>query len=168
MLCFILISRLTPNIVCLFVFLSSLSIKTNKNLNYLQKQIKIIIISCDTQQAVFTLFKATGFSVLNIECTFRVCLFVCFWGDSLQWVRASSFTRFLDHIQRRTTLSRTPLDEWSARCKDLYVKTHNTHSRQTSMPPPGFEPTISAGERLQTYALDRAATGTGNMKINSQ
>ena len=30
------------------------------------------------------------------------------------------------------------------------------------MPPVGFEPTISAGERLQTYALDRAATGTGN------
>ena len=25
----------------------------------------------------------------------------------------------------------------------------------------GFEPTISAGERLKTYALDRAATGTG-------
>ena len=30
-----------------------------------------------------------------------------------------------------------------------------------SMPPVGFEPTISAGERPQTYALDRAATGTG-------
>ena len=30
------------------------------------------------------------------------------------------------------------------------------------MPPVGFEPTISAGERLQTYALDRVATGTGN------
>ena len=29
------------------------------------------------------------------------------------------------------------------------------------MPPVGFEPTISAGERRQTYALDRAATGTG-------
>ena len=29
------------------------------------------------------------------------------------------------------------------------------------MPAVGFEPTISAGERLQTYALDRAATGTG-------
>jgi len=30
------------------------------------------------------------------------------------------------------------------------------------MPPPpvGFEPTISAGERPQTYALDRAATVT--------
>jgi len=25
----------------------------------------------------------------------------------------------------------------------------------------GFEPTISAGERPQTYALDRAATGIG-------
>ena len=25
----------------------------------------------------------------------------------------------------------------------------------------GFEPTISAGERPQTHALDRAATGTG-------
>ena len=29
------------------------------------------------------------------------------------------------------------------------------------MAPVGFEPTISAGERPQTYALDRAATGTG-------
>ena len=28
------------------------------------------------------------------------------------------------------------------------------------MPPVGFEPTTSAGERPQTYALDRAATGT--------
>ena len=29
------------------------------------------------------------------------------------------------------------------------------------MPPVGFEPTISAGERPQTYVLDRVATGTG-------
>jgi hypothetical protein len=29
------------------------------------------------------------------------------------------------------------------------------------MPPVGFEPKISTGERLKTYALDRAATGTG-------
>ena len=29
------------------------------------------------------------------------------------------------------------------------------------MPPVGFEPTILAGERPQTYALDRAATWTG-------
>jgi hypothetical protein len=36
----------------------------------------------------------------------------------------------------------------------------NTHNRQTSMPPVRFEPTISAGERPQTYALHRAATET--------
>ena len=29
------------------------------------------------------------------------------------------------------------------------------------MPPVGLEPTISAGDRPKTYALDRAATGTG-------
>jgi len=29
------------------------------------------------------------------------------------------------------------------------------------MPPMGFKLTISAGERPQTYALDRAAIGTG-------
>ena len=29
------------------------------------------------------------------------------------------------------------------------------------MPPVGFEPTTPVGEQPQTYALDRAATGTG-------
>jgi hypothetical protein len=77
-----------------------------------------------------------------------------------QWARAPSFTRFLDHTQRRTTVGRTPLYEWSARRRDLYLTIPNTHNRQTSMPPVEFEPTISAGERPQTYALDRAATGT--------
>jgi len=33
------------------------------------------------------------------------------------------------------------------------------------MPPAGFEPTISAGERPQTHALDRAATETGYLYI---
>ena len=33
------------------------------------------------------------------------------------------------------------------------------------MPPVGFEPTISAGERPKAYALDRAATGTGNSHV---
>ena len=31
------------------------------------------------------------------------------------------------------------------------------------MPAAGFEPTILAGERLQTNALDRGATKTGTM-----
>ena len=54
---------------------------------------------------------------------------------------------FLDHTQRRTTVGRTPLDERSARRRDLYLTTHDTHNRQKSMLLVGFEPTISAGER---------------------
>ena len=66
--------------------------------------------------------------------------------------------------QRRTTIIRTPLHEWSARRRELYPTTHN---RQTSMPSVGFETTISAGQRPETYALDRAATGTGiNIKLH--
>ena len=71
-----------------------------------------------------------------------------------QWFMASSFTRFLDHTQWHTTVGRTPLDEWSACRRDFYLTTHSTHSRQTSMPPVGFEPTISAGEQPQTHALE--------------
>jgi len=87
--------------------------------------------------------------------------FTFIWHYSPQWAKASSFTKFLHHFQRRTIVGRTPLDEWSAPCRDLYLTKHNTHNRQTSILPVGFEPTIWAGERPQTYALDRAATGTG-------
>ena len=88
------------------------------------------------------------------------------WRNSPQWAKASSFTRFLNHTQRRSTIGRIPLDEWSARRTDLYLTTPNTQNRQTSMPPVGFEPTVLAGERPQTYALDRTATGTGYWSLN--
>jgi hypothetical protein len=39
--------------------------------------------------------------------------------------------------------------------------THNKHKRQTSMPSPGFEPSIPAIEQPQTYVVDRMATGIG-------
>ena len=89
--------------------------------------------------------------------------FFCFflpWRNSFSGPRpplCGGFTITLRH----TTLGRTPLDERSARHKDLYRTTHNTHNGQTSMSPVGFEPTISAGERPQTHALDRATTGIG-------
>jgi hypothetical protein len=41
-------------------------------------------------------------------------------------------------IFRHTTVGRTPLDEWSTRRRVLYLTTHNTHRRQTSMPSAGF------------------------------
>ena len=76
---------------------------------------------------------------------------------------------FLDHTQRRSTVVRTPLDEWSARRRDLYLTTHDTHNRQISMPPVGFEPTISAGVRPQAahllfffYIYD-----TSSLKVNN-
>ena len=68
------------------------------------------------------------------------------------------------HTQWHTTVGRTPLDKWSARCRDLYLTTHNTHNRQTSMSPVGFEPTISAGERPKTYTLGHAAACIGAEK----
>jgi hypothetical protein len=86
-------------------------------------------------------------------CLESVCLFVCFWRDSPQWARASSFTRFLDHTQWRTAVGRTPLDKWSARHRGLYLTTHNTHNRQMSMSVVVFEPTTPAGERSQTLCL---------------
>jgi len=39
---------------------------------------------------------------------------------------------------RHTTVGWTPLDERSARRRDLYLTTHNTHNRKTSMLPKGL------------------------------
>jgi len=60
---------------------------------------------------------------------------------------ASSFTKFLDHTQRRTTVGRIPLDEWSARRRDLYM-TNTQHSQ-------GKDIHTSGG--IQTHNLSRRA-----------
>jgi len=52
---------------------------------------------------------------------------------------------------RRTTLGRTPLDEWSARHRALNLTTHNIYKRQRH-PPAGFEPEIPESVWLQTHA----------------
>jgi hypothetical protein len=66
------------------------------------------------------------------------------------------FLMFLDNTQRRSTVGRIPLDEWSARRRDLYLTTHDTHNQQISTPPVGFKPTISAGERPAAAHLLRS------------
>jgi hypothetical protein len=81
-------------------------------------------------------------------------MYVCFWRDSPQWARASSFTRFLNHTQRRTTVGKTPLDEWSARRRELYQTTHITHNRQTSHVPSGIL-THSPSKRAATELRPR-------------
>jgi len=92
--------------------------------------------------------------------------FVCVWRDGPHWSRTSSFTRFLYHTQRSTAVGGTPLDEWWTRRSDLFLISHNIHNRQTSG---GIRThTVSAGERPQTYALDRAATGTGIRYVGTE
>jgi len=66
-------------------------------------------------------------------------------------------------VLKHTTVGRTPLGEWSDRRRDLYLTTHNTYKRQTTMPPAGFEPAILASEPLQTHTLDRKANEIGCM-----
>jgi hypothetical protein len=88
-------------------------------------------------------------------------LYFSLWRCGPTQAMASSFLRFLDY-SRHKTVGRTLLDKWSARRRGLCLTTHNTHNRQTSMPPAGFEPTIPAGERPQTHALDRAVYMIGS------
>jgi hypothetical protein len=66
------------------------------------------------------------------------------------------------HLMTHThTLGRTPLDEWSARRRDLYLTKFSTYKRETSLSPLGLGPEIVAREWLQTHALDR---GGGNVE----
>ena len=83
------------------------------------------------------------------------------WRCDPTQVMASSFLKFLDHT-RRTKVGRTPLDELSARRRDLYLTIHDTHNRQISMPPVGFEPKISAG---RSPAEILGSNSTGGMDI---
>ena len=57
------------------------------------------------------------------------------WRCGPTQAMASSFLRFLDHTQRCTTVGRTPLDEWSARGRDLCTWQHIT--QQTIIHAPG-------------------------------
>ena len=42
---------------------------------------------------------------------YLVIKFFLFWCNSPRWAKASSFTRLIDHTQRRTTIGRTPPNE---------------------------------------------------------
>jgi len=53
--------------------------------------------------------------------------------------------RSFTFTHRHTTLGRT-LDEWSARCRDLYLTVHNTQKKHTSKQPAGIEPEIPANK----------------------
>ena len=67
---------------------------------------------------------------------------------------------------RHTTFGRIPLEEWSAARIELYLTTQSTHNGHPCQPPShpaGFEKATPACEKLQSYALDRAATFLRNI-----
>jgi len=82
------------------------------------------------------------------------------WRNSPQWGRASSLSRFTITL-RHTILIKTPQAKWSARWRDLYLTTHYTHKRQSSIPSPAFEHAIPVCGQPQTHAFNCAATGIG-------
>ena len=87
----------------------------------------------------------------NKNASFTDCFF-SYSAAAPRWAMASSFLmRFLDHTQRRTTVGRTPLDEWSARRRDLYLSTNNT-------PCPGG---------IRTHNLSRRAAADLRLKPHS-
>jgi len=69
-----------------------------------------------------------------------VCVCVFVFGATApppRWAMTSSFTRLLDHTQRRTTVGRTSLGEWSARRRGFYPTTHTKPSQQPNIYAPG-------------------------------
>jgi hypothetical protein len=111
---------------------------------------------------VFAILKSSGKYILN-----PVSGVVVFYvGILFSWLTGSRPPHVwgFEITLRHTTLDRTPLDEWPARRRDLYLTTHSTHKRQTSTPPAGFKSAIPASEWPQTHGLDRSATGIASMQ----
>jgi len=76
---------------------------------------------------------------------------------------ASSFTRFLKHTQRRTTISRTPLDEYQLFAETSTWRNTSLTTDRHPFPPVVFEPATPASQRPQTHSLNRAVTGIGGV-----
>jgi hypothetical protein len=93
-----------------------------------------------------------------------VALAFFLWCFDLLRVLVPHYGASQSHSVRHTTLGRNPVDEWSPRRRDLWQHT-TFNKRQTSKPPAGFEPTIPASERPQTYPLGCAVTGIGHFSV---
>jgi len=92
----------------------------------------------DIVPLVYNIFCVKSYKKCSTYWTFFL------WRCGPARARASSFLRFLGHKQRRTTVGRTPLDEWSARRRDLYLTTQQ--SQQKNIHAPGG---------IQTHNLSR-------------
>jgi len=83
-------------------------------------------------------------------------------GQGLLFIEASR-----SHSIWHSTFGRTPLVEWSARCRGFYLTRQNTDKRKIFMPLAGFETTIPASERPQTRTIDGTTTETGCLFLST-
>ena len=75
---------------------------------------------------------------------FSLCVITwCVSGTTAQRGLGPPHAWGFEITHNETTVGRNPVDEGSALRRDLYLATHNTHNRQTPIPPAGFEPSPS-------------------------
>ena len=92
----------------------------------------------------------TLFWFKNLQPSREIIFFLSFHGSTallgpgLLLVEVLRMTHTHTHTH---THDRTALEQGSASSRDLYLTTHNTHKRQTSMPAAGFESANLARER---------------------
>ena len=117
-----LVSLLFPTALCVFSFFLILF-----------HQVTIPPVTSHSQY-MFLPFVTCYFPFFqNCLCYSHYYLITSFRTFKLHLFRASTNTL------RHTTFGRIPMDEWSARLTDLFLSTHKTPKRQTTMLPAGFE-----------------------------
>ena len=107
---------------------------------------------------------ADSFKACNMSAQMQLCLFVFLALQPIVGVHFHSpvagFSLLIFEVSRSHTTTRHSRQDSSGRVfnpSQRPLPDNTQHSQQTNI----HAPTISAGERPQTYALDRAATGTG-------
>jgi hypothetical protein len=100
----------------------------------------------------------------NTTCITSVINIIIIISGSTVLVRtlAASHRRFRNLFW---TLGRTPLDEWSARHKGLYL--HRTTQHTNIHASSGIRTHDPSNQAAKIYALDRAATGIGITSVRS-
>jgi hypothetical protein len=120
-------------IICIFLY-----VMCNENVLIIMKKKKQKecnsdrLIECRYFKRIFKTRISNAMHVFFRQLA-AIIIYYFLWFCSPARAVASSSTRFLDHTQRRATVGRTLIDEWSTRGRNLYL-THTTHKKQTSMP----------------------------------
>ena len=112
----------------------------------------------------YTLFRQCCLTLLTSDKfnETKACLFVCLFLARQPAVGQDLPVHEVSRSHTTTQHSRWHSSGRVISSSQRPLPNNTQHSQQTDIHAPvGFEPTISAGERPQTYALDRAATGTG-------